>query len=127
MANIHYIGDYPRNPLEIKELAEFDETISLYSRTEQKSRRLIYLGDAVQKMRTGKSILKGFGWIMVPLAKIPIFWPFFIFVWFARKKAATMIEAQLCNAMKYWGINEWEIDEYVSDDLFDSDDIISIQ
>ncbi len=124
MAQIHYIGDYQRNPLEIRELAEFDESIARYSRSEQKSRRLIYLGDAVQKMRKGKYILRGFGWIMIPLALIPILWPFFIFVWFARKKAAKMIEAQLPKAMKYWEIDEWEIDEYVSDDLSDPDDLI---
>ncbi len=124
MTHIHYIGDYQRNPLEIKELAEFDESISQYSRTEQKSKRLIYLGDAVQKMRTGKSILKGFGWVMIPLAIIPIFWPFFIFMWYARKKTASLIEIQLRNAMRYWGISEWEIEEYMPDDLFDSDDII---
>ena len=118
MAQIHYIGDSQRNHLEIRELAEFDESISQYNRAEQKSRHLIYLGDAVQKMRTGKSILKGFGWIMIPFAIIPIFWPFFIFVWFARKKAASMTGVQLRNAMKYWGISEWEIDEYVSESDF---------
>ena len=127
MAHIHYIGDYQRNPLEIRELVEFDESISQFSRTEQKSKRLIYLGDAVQKMRTGKSIIKGFGWLMIPFAIIPIFWPFFIFLWYTRKKTASLMEAQLRNAMRYWGISEWEIEEYMPDDLFDSDDIIPRQ
>ncbi len=52
---------------------------------------------------------------MIPLAIIPILWPFFIFAWFMRKKAGSMMENQLENALEYWGIHEVEIDEYVSD------------
>ena len=66
-------------------------------------------------------MLKSF---MIIFAIIPIFWPFFIFVWFFRKKAKSMMETQLENALEYWGIHEVEIDAYVSDDLSDSDDLI---
>ena len=114
-----------KNPLDKKELAEFDEAISQYSQSEQRRRRLDYLRDAAQEMRSGQSMLKGFGWLLIPFAIIPIFWPFFIFVWFARKKAISMTESQLRNALGYWGIHEVEIDAYVSDsDSFDSDDFI---
>jgi hypothetical protein len=35
-----------------------------------------------------------------------------------------MMETQLKNALEYCGIHEVEIDEYVSDDLSDSDGLI---
>ena len=117
----HY---HQRNPLDIKQLAEFDATIAQFTQTEQQRRRLIYLRDAAQQVRMGKTILKGFGWLLIPFAIIPIFWPFFIFVWILRKKAGSMMETQLRNALEYWGIHEVEIDEYVSDGLSDSDNLI---
>ena len=119
-----YYG-YQRNPLDIKQLAEFDVDIAHLTPTEQRRRRLVYLRDAAQKMRTGKSMLKGFGWFMIPLAIIPIFWPFFGILWIFRNKAGKMMESQLENALEYWGIHEMEIDAYVSDgDSMDSDSLI---
>ena len=117
----HHSYGYQQNPLDIKQLAEFDETISQYSETEQRRRRLIYLRDAAQKLKMGKAMLKGFGWFMIPLAIIPIFWPFFIFAWYMKKRAGTMMDNQLAHALEYWGIHEVEIDAYVSDhDSMDS-------
>ncbi|MBN1973702.1 MAG: hypothetical protein JW787_08695 [Sedimentisphaerales bacterium] len=114
MNHTHHFHDYQRNPLDIQQLAEFDEAISRYSQSEQRRRRLIYLRDAAQQLKTGQSLLKGFGWIMIPLAIIPIFWPFFIFIWFIRKKTGSMTNAQLYNALEYWGVHDVEIDAYVS-------------
>ena len=114
-----------RNPLEIKQLAEFDASIAHLTQTEQRRLRLTYLRDAAQKIKTGQSMLQGYGWLLIPFAIIPIFWPFFIFVWFARKKAGSAMNKQLENALDYWGIHEVEIDEYVSEYLSDSDDLIS--
>ncbi|MBN2182806.1 MAG: hypothetical protein JW715_12920 [Sedimentisphaerales bacterium] len=124
MEHTHHFRGYQRNPLDIKELAEFDATIAGLTQTEQRRRRLIYLRDAARQVRMGKSFLKGFGWLLVPFAIIPIFWPFFIFFWFIRKKAGSMMEYQLKNALEYWGIHEVEIDEYVNEDSFDSDNLI---
>jgi hypothetical protein len=121
--NHHYYG-YQRNPLDVKQLAEFDADIAHLTPTEQRRRRLIYLRDAAQQMKTGKSIFKGFGWFMIPLAIIPIFWPFFGILWIFRNKAGKIMETQLENALEYWGIHEVEIDAYVSDNLSDSDDLI---
>jgi hypothetical protein len=117
----HY---HQRNPLDIKQLAEFDATIAELTQTEQRRRRLIYLRDAAQQARMGKSFLKGFGWLLIPFAIIPIFWPFLIFFWFIRKKAGSMIEKQLLNALDYWGIDEVEIDAYVTDYSNGSDNLI---
>ena len=123
--HFHSYNGYQRNPLDIKQLAEFDEAISQYSQSEQRRRRLIYLRDAAQQMSVGKSMLKGFSWFMIPLAIIPVFWPFFIFFWFMRKKAGSMMNNQLQNALDYWGIHEVEIDAYVTGhDSMDSDGII---
>jgi hypothetical protein len=124
MEHTHHFHGYQRNPLDIKQLAEFDATIAQFTQTEQRRRRLIYLRDAAQQIRMGKSILKGFGWLLIPLAIIPIFWPFFVFVWVLQKKAGSMMETQLRNALEYWGIHEVEIDEYVTDESFNSDNLI---
>jgi len=124
MEHTHHFHGYQRNPLDVKQLAEFDAAIASLTQAEQRRRRLIYLRDAAYQARVGKSFLKGFGWLLVPFAIIPIFWPFFIFFWFIRKKAGSMMEIQLKNALEYWGIHEVEIDEYVTDDSFDSDNLI---
>jgi hypothetical protein len=122
---MNHMNHYHRqNPLEIKQLAEFDATIANLTQTEQRRRRLIYLRDAAQQARMGKSFLKGFGWLMIPFAIIPIFWPFLIFFWFIRKKAGSMIEKQLINALDYWGIDEVEVDAYVTDYSSGSDSLI---
>lgn len=121
----HHFHGYQRNPLDIKQLAEFDADIAHLTPTEQRRKRLIYLRDAAQKIMAGRSMLKGFGWLLIPFAIIPIFWPFFIFVWIMRKKINSIMETQLENALEYWGIHEVEIDAYVSDsDSVDSDGII---
>jgi hypothetical protein len=124
MEYVYHSYSYQRNPLDIKQLAEFDATIAQFTQTEQRRRRLIYLRDAAQQVRMGKSILKGFGWLLVPFAIIPIFWPFFVFVWILRKKAGSMMETQLKNALEYWDIHEVEIDKYVNDESFESDNLI---
>ena len=122
---MNHINHYhQRNPLEIQQLAEFDATIANLTQTEQRRRRLIYLRDAAQQARMGKSFLKGFGWLLIPFAIIPIFWPFLIFFWFIRKKAGSMMEKQLINALDYWGIDEVEIDAYVTDYSNDPDNLI---
>ena len=124
MEHTHHFHSHQRNPLDIKQLAEFDATIANLTQTEQRRRRLIYLRDAAQQARVGKSFLKGFGWLMIPFAIIPIFWPFLIFFWFIRKKAGSMMETQLLNALDYWGIDEVEIDAYVTEGSSGSDNLI---
>jgi hypothetical protein len=124
MNHVNHCYSYQRNLLDIKQLAEFDATIARLTQTEQRRRRLIYLRDAAQQIRMGKSLLKGFGWLLIPFAIIPIFWPFFVFVWILRKKAGSMMETQLKNALEYWGIHEVEIDKYVTDESFESDNLI---
>ena len=124
MEHTHHFHSYQRNPLDIKQLAEFDATIATLTQTEQRRRRLIYLRDAAQQARMGKSFLKGFGWLMIPFVIIPVFWPFLIFFWFIRKKAGSMVDTQLLNALDYWGIDEIEVDAYVSEDSSDSDNLI---
>jgi hypothetical protein len=120
MGQTHHFHNYRQNPLDIKSLDEFDVAISRYTQSEQRRRRLSYLREAAQQMKPGKSLLRGFGWFMIPLAIIPILWPFFIFAWFMCRKAASMMESELESALDYWGIHEVEIDTYVSDnDMMD--------
>lgn len=120
----HTHHNHQRNPLDIKQLAEFDSAIANLTQTEQGRRRLIYLRNAARQARMGKSFLKGFGWLLIPFIIIPIFWPFLVFFWFIRKKGSSMIENQLIDALDYWGIDEVEIDAYVTEDPSDSDSLI---
>lgn len=119
---MHHQREYRQNPLEISELAKFDEAISQYSQSEQRRRRLDYLRDSVQQIRTQRSRM---GILMILCAVIPIFWGFFIILWFLRRMDKSRMENQLENALEYWGIHEVEIDAYVSNsDSMDSDDLI---
>ena len=113
--NHHYYG-YNRNPLDVKQLAEFDAAIAHYTKTEQRRRRLDYLREAAENISKNKGMLNGYGWLLIPFAIIPVFWGFFILVWILKKNQGSRMENQLKNALEYWGIHEVEIDAYVSDE-----------
>lgn len=119
MNTVRIYNDNQSNLLDIERLAEFDASIAHLSQSEQRRRRLIYLQDAADEIKEGKSILKGFGWFMIPLALIPILWPLFAVMWYLRKKAASMMETQFEEALDYWGIHESLIDDYLEDNSLD--------
>ena len=106
----HYHSDRP-SPLEIKQLAEFDAALVDVPDSDKRRRRIVYLRGAMQQIGVGKSFLKGFGVFVIPLVIIPLFWPFLIFFWFIRKKAGTLMDSQIANALDYWGIEKYEIDQ----------------
>ena len=110
MSNMHYHHSNRPSPLEIKQLAEFDATLGDIPDTDKKRRRIIYLRDAMQQINIGKTIFKGFGFFLIPFMIIPIFWPFLAFFWFMKKKASSLMDIQLVNALDYWGIQKYEID-----------------
>jgi hypothetical protein len=112
MSNMHhhYHNSNRPSPLEIKQLAEFDATLGDILDTDKKRRRIIYLRDAMQQINIGKTIFKGFGFFLIPFMIIPIFWPFLAFFWFMKKKANSLMDTQLANALDYWGIQKYEID-----------------
>lgn len=110
MSTMHYYHSYRPNPLEIKQLAEFDAALGDISDSEKRRRRIVYLRDAMQQIGVGKSFLKGFGIFVIPFVIIPLFWPFLAFFWFFRKKAGTLMDGQIVNALDYWGIERHEID-----------------
>jgi hypothetical protein len=56
MKHTHHFHGYQRNPLDINQLAEFDAAIAQLTQTEQRRRRLIYLRDAAQKIKTHRSL-----------------------------------------------------------------------
>ena len=111
MSTMHHYHSHRPSPLEIKQLAEFDAALGDIPDSEKKRRRIVYLRDAMQQIGVGKSFLKGFGIFMIPFVIIPLFWPFLGFFWFVRKKAATLMDSQLFNALDYWGIEKHEIDQ----------------
>ena len=111
MSTMHHYHSYRPSPLEIKQLAEFDTTLGDLPDSEKKRRQIVYLRDAMQQIGVGKSFLKGFGIILIPFAIIPLFWPFLAFFWFMHKKARTLMDSQLANALDYWGIQKYEIDQ----------------
>ncbi len=119
MSNVRLYRDNQSNLLNISQLAEFDTSIAHLTQSQQRRRRLDYLTHEADKIKEGKSLLKGFGWFMIPLALIPIFWPFFAVVWYLRKKRTSIMEAQFEKALDYWGIHQSLIDDYLDDDTFD--------
>jgi len=109
MTNLHHHHSYRPNPLEIKQLAEFDASIENDSEGEKRRKRIIYLRDAVRQNETAISTFKAFGCLLIPFALIPIFWPFLIFIWFMRKKSTDLIGTHLATALEYWGILQSEL------------------
>jgi hypothetical protein len=109
MSTMHHHHSYRPSPLDIKQLAEFDATLGALPDLDKRPRRIIYLRDATQQMGMQKNIFKGFGCLLIPFAIIPIFWPFLIFFWFMKKKANTLIDSQLINALDYWNIQLQEV------------------
>lgn len=106
---MHTHHSHRPSPLEIRQLAEFDATLGEAPEEEKRRKRIAYLNDAVRQMQMGKSLLKGFGCVVIPFAIIPLFWPILFFVWYLRKKALGMMNSQLQSALEYWGIREDEI------------------
>lgn len=90
-------------------MAAFDATLGDLPEEEKRRRRVIYFRDAVAQIEIGKSVLKGFGCLMIPFFIVPLFWPFIAFFWFMRKKAAATMDQQMRSALEYWGIHEHEI------------------
>jgi len=114
MSTMHHHHSHRPSPLEIKQLAEFDATLGEVPDSDKKRRRIIYLRDAMQQINVGKTLFKGFGLILIPFLIIPIFWPFLAFFWFMRKKATSMMNTQLANALDYWNIDKSEIEITIS-------------
>ena len=108
---MHHYHSHRPSPLEITQLAQFDAALGEVPDSDKKRRRIVYLRDAMQQIGVGKSFLKGFGILVIPFAIIPLFWPFLIFFWFFRKKAATLMDSQLANALDYLGIEKYQIDQ----------------
>ena len=111
MSTMHHYHSHRPSPLEITQLAQFDAALGDIPDSDKKRRRIVYLRDAMQQIGVGKSFLKGFGILVIPFTIIPLFWPFLIFFWFVRKKAGTLMDSQLANALDYWGIEKYEIDQ----------------
>lgn len=101
-----------KSPFEISELAEFDQNISNDPPDDQRRKRLAYLSQAMSQMGLGKSIFKVAGCFILPFAIIPLFWPFLLFFYVVRKKALQSIEEQYDDALRYWGIDRYELDRH---------------
>ena len=108
MSTLHHHSCRP-NPLEIKQLAEFDASLGDDSEGEKRRKRIIYLRDAAQQNETAASIFKAFGCLFIPFVIIPLFWPFLIITWFLRKKSTDLMGAHLATALEYWGIQQNEL------------------
>ena len=106
---MHHHHSYRPSPLEVKQLAEFDATLGDMPDLDKRQRRVIYLRDAMQQVEMQKSAMKGFGCFVIPLAIIPIFWPFLFFFWMMKKKANNLVNSQLINALDYWNIEFEEV------------------
>jgi hypothetical protein len=109
MSTLHHHDSCRPNPLEIKQLAEFDASLGNDSEEEKRRKRIIYLRDAARQNQTALSVFKVFGFLFIPFALIPCFWPFLIVVWLLRKKSADLIGTHLATALEYWGIQQHEI------------------
>lgn len=109
MGHHHHHASRP-SPLDVGEMARFDDTLDECDDAERKRRRIIYLRDAIQKLRTAKSMGKAFTCVLIPFAIIPVFWPFLIFMYVIMKKQGEAIDQQVLTAMQYWDLTPYDID-----------------
>jgi len=109
MSTLHHHHSYEPNPLEIKQLAEFDASLGDESEGEKRRKRIIYLRDAARQNQTAASTFKAFGCLFIPFVIIPLFWPFLIIMWVLHKKSINLIGTHLAMALEYWGIQQHEI------------------
>ena len=90
------------NPLDIAEMAKFDDTLDGESVAEQRRKQRLYLRDAGRKIKSGREVLSKFKFVFIPFAIIPIFWPFLFFAYHLFKKQKQLHEAQFSAALEYW-------------------------
>lgn len=109
VGNSHHHHHMP-NPLDIAQMAIFDDTLDECDEEEKRRRRVIYLKDAIQKTRNAAVIFKVMGCVMAPFFIIPIFWPFLYLMYVLYKKQKQAMRQQLQNALEYWDIPAAEVD-----------------
>ena len=100
----------------MNQLAEFDATLGDLSDLEKKQQRVIYLRNARQQMRTGKSFsdsfgsfFKGMGLYLMPFAVIFLFLPMFFAAWLQKLRRRIQLNHQLSQALDDWHIERSEI------------------
>jgi hypothetical protein len=101
--------NYRKNPFEISELAEFDNNIKSYTKSEQLDKRKAYLIQAINKIGYEKKLLNSLGCMMIPFLIIPLFWPVLIFMHYTKRKAIKLINEQIESACLYWNIDKKEL------------------
>ena len=102
---------HERNPLEISELAAFDDNIASLPLEEQSQRRKAYLSQAMMQVGHGKSMMASMGCFFIPLLIIPIFWPFIIVFYLMYKKSHRMIDDYVESACRYWNIDKRDVSQ----------------
>ena len=83
-------------------MAKFDDLLDGESPYEIKRKRIIYLKDAAQKMKSGKEMMSKYKYVLIPFAIIPLFWPFLFFAYHLFKKQMKLRESQFLMALQYW-------------------------
>ncbi len=97
------------NPLDTRQLAEFDAALGEAPEAEKRRKRVVYLRDAVRQMQMSASLFKSLGCMFIPFAIIPIFWPMLFVMRSVRRKAYGLMSTQLNSALEYWRIQESEL------------------
>ncbi|MBN2712543.1 MAG: hypothetical protein JXR97_08960 [Planctomycetes bacterium] len=110
------VSSLQQNPLDIGEMARFDETLDEYEESEKRRKRVIYLKSALQKINAGKSLLKSMGCLIIPFLLVPVFWPVLLILYVVLKSNHKQMRHQFKSALEYWDINISEVDEEMTMD-----------
>lgn len=121
MNTIRHHHSHEHGQLDIRELANFDASLGDIPESDKRQKRIIYLRNALQQVKVGKKIMKGFGCLLIFFMFIPIFWPFLIFFLVMRKNASGLIDNQINNALDYWKIDKSEIFPGQTSQIYDSE------
>lgn len=90
------------SPLEIAELAKFDDMLTNEAEDEKIRKRILYLKDASNKLKMKIESTANFKYFLIPFALIPLFWPFILVFYLSFKKQKEAFDQQTGMALEYW-------------------------
>lgn len=101
-----------KSPFAISGLAAFDKAIESDTQGDKRRKRLAYLSVGMSQLGYGESLYEAMGCTMIPFIIIPFIWPNLILMYVLRKRMMRRIDEQIGDALRYWDIHRFELDQF---------------
>ncbi|MGF1573740.1 MAG: hypothetical protein ACFCU1_11810 [Sumerlaeia bacterium] len=97
------------NPLEIKQMADFDSSLGNVDFDERKSKRILYFKQALIGQRTLRNIFTAFTIVSLIFAIIPCFWPVLLYFFYLKKTLLKANASITLLALEYWNLHPEDV------------------